>query len=100
HTTDEFRRITESYWVYGTGAGAALLFSAVFSLVVGAVVVGQTLFSITKEHLKELATLKALGASRAELSAFVAWQASVLAVLGGSAGAAMAWALRGVLSSQ
>jgi putative ABC transport system permease protein len=100
HTTEGFRRITESYWVYGSGAGAALLFSAVFSLVVGAVVVGQTLFSITKEHLKELATLKALGASRGELTAFVAWQASVLAVLGGGAGMGMAFALHRVLSSQ
>jgi putative ABC transport system permease protein len=100
HTTAEFREITETYWVYGSGAGSALLFSAIFSLVVGAVVVGQTLFSITKEHLRELATLKALGASRGELTAFVAWQASVLAVLGGGAGAAIAWALRNVLSSQ
>jgi putative ABC transport system permease protein len=100
HTTREFARMTESYWVFGSGAGGALAFCAVFSLLVGAVIVAQTLYSITKEHEKELATLKAMGATPAELVAFVAWQASLLAVTGGAIGASLAAALRVVLSAE
>jgi putative ABC transport system permease protein len=99
-TTDAFAELTESYWVFGSGAGAALAFSALFSLVIGVVIVGQTLYSITREHLKELATLKAMGASRGELVGFVSWQAAFLGLVGGAIGLAMALALQGALSSQ
>ncbi len=91
---------TEDYWVWGSGAGAAIGFSALFSLFVGSVIVGQTLFSITKEHLRELATLKAMGARPLELARFIAWQAGALAVVGGLVGAALAWAIQGAISSQ
>jgi putative ABC transport system permease protein len=100
HTTNAFASMTESYWVFGSGAGGALAFCAVFSLLVGAVIVAQTLYSITKEHEKELATLKAMGATPGELIAFVAWQASLLAIVGGGIGAALAAALRSILSSE
>jgi putative ABC transport system permease protein len=97
---EDFARITEDYWVFGSGAGAALGFSAIFGLIVGAVIVGQTLYSTTKEHLRELATLKAIGATRREILAFIAWQAAVLAIVGGLLGASIAAALESVLSSQ
>jgi putative ABC transport system permease protein len=100
HSLAEFVRMTQDYWVFGSGAGGALAFAALFSLLVGGVIVAQTLYSITREHDKELATLKAMGAKRAELIAFVAWQASFLAVIGGSIGVALAAALRGLLSDQ
>jgi putative ABC transport system permease protein len=99
-TTQGFASLSEAYWVFGSGAGAALAFSALFSLVIGVVIVGQTLYSITREHLKELATLKAMGASRAELVGFVSWQASFLALVGGTFGLSMAFALQGALSSE
>ena len=100
HTRDEFVSMTQSYWVFGSGAGGALAFSALFSLLVGAVIVAQTLYSITKEHEKELATLKAMGATPGELIAFVSWQASFLALLGGAIGVALAAALSGGLSAE
>jgi putative ABC transport system permease protein len=99
-TTQAFAELTERYWVFGSGAGAALAFSALFSLVIGVVIVGQTLYSITREHLKELATLKAMGASRRELVGFVSWQASFIGVVGGVIGLSMALALQGALSSE
>jgi putative ABC transport system permease protein len=100
HTTAEFASMTESYWVFGSGAGGALAFCAVFSLLVGAVIVAQTLYSITKEHEKELATLKAMGATPRELVAFVSVQASFLALVGGGIGASLSLALSHVLSRE
>jgi putative ABC transport system permease protein len=99
-SAQSFAELTERYWVFGSGAGAALAFSALFSLVIGVVIVGQTLYSITREHLKELATLKAMGASRRELVGFVSWQASFIGIVGGAFGLAMALALQGALSSE
>lgn len=86
HTADEFREMTADYWILRSGAGATLAFSALLGLVVGVVVVGQTLFAITESRIRELATLKAMGATNGELVSFVVWQAAVLAVAGGALG--------------
>jgi putative ABC transport system permease protein len=92
--TEDFQQLTEDYWVAGSGAGTAIGFSALLGLVVGVVIVGQTLYAVTKEHLRELATLKAIGASPAEIVSFVAWQAAFLALIGGGFGLLMAFGVR------
>ena len=91
-TAADFRARTQDFWVKGSGAGTALGFSALLGLVVGTVIVAQTLYALTREHEKELATLKAVGASASELASFVGWQALFLAVVGGLAGGAIAFA--------
>jgi putative ABC transport system permease protein len=73
---------TQHYWVVGSGAGAVVAFSAMLGLIVGIVIVGQTLYSMTKDYRRELATLKAVGGSDAEVVGFVAWQAGFLATVG------------------
>jgi putative ABC transport system permease protein len=81
-TPDEFRRRSKSYWLFGTGAGAALFGSALLGLVVGTVIVGQTLYSSTKDHLAEFATLRAIGSSRRYIYKVILWQALLSAVIG------------------
>jgi putative ABC transport system permease protein len=95
---EDWMRATEQYWVGGSGAGMVLAFTAILGLIVGAVIVGQTLYSMTKEHLLELATLKALGATPWELAGFVLWQVGILALIGGGIGLALAFGLRVVLA--
>ncbi len=89
-TREAWAAKTSDYWVNGSGAGAALLFGAVFGLLVGAIIVGQTLYSMIKDYRRELATLKALGSGRGELTRFVAWQVGLLALVGGLAGCGLA----------
>jgi putative ABC transport system permease protein len=91
-------RMTQDYWVGGSGAGVALLFTAILGLFVGGVIVGQTLYSMAKEHLTELATLKALGARPLELAGFVLWQVAFLAGAGVVSGYALALLLRHLLA--
>jgi len=86
----EFAEKTEHHWVIGSGAGGALAFSAILGLVVGVIIVGQSLYAVTRAHIKELATLKAIGATDFEIVSFVLWQALVLAVGGGSTGLLLA----------
>jgi putative ABC transport system permease protein len=89
-TREEFARATEDYWVNGSGAGIALAVSAILGVIVGIVVVSQTLYTLTTEHLRELAMLKAIGATASELASFVGVQAGLIALAGGGLGIALA----------
>jgi putative ABC transport system permease protein len=90
----EFESMTSHYWVIGSGAGATLAFAAFLGLIVGLVVVGQTLYSLTEGRTKELATLKAMGASGRELAAYVMWQAAFLAAAGSVFGLGAAYGMK------
>ncbi|MGB7831503.1 MAG: ABC transporter permease [Xanthobacteraceae bacterium] len=81
-TSEEFRGRSRSYWLFGTGAGAALFGSALLGIAVGTVIVAQTLYSSTKDHLSEFATLRAMGSSRRYLYLTILWQALLTAVIG------------------
>jgi putative ABC transport system permease protein len=94
----EFVAMTSDYWILRSGAGATLAFAAMLGLIVGVVVVGQTLYSLTESRLRELATLKTMGASGAELSAFVIWQAGFLAVVGGLFGVLAATGMKAMVA--
>ena len=81
-TSEEFRSRSRFFWLFGTGAGAALFASAVLGLIVGTVIVAQTLYSSTKDHLNEFATLRAIGSSRGYIYQVILWQALLSAVIG------------------
>lgn len=87
-TAAEFRGRSRSFWLFGTGAGAALFGGALLGFIVGTVIVAQTLYSSTKDHLSEFATLRAIGSSGAYIYLVIIWQALLSAVIGfcGAAG--------------
>src|SRR5439155_8366274 len=81
-TSEEFRRRSRSFWLFGTGAGAALFAGALPGVIVGTVIVAQTLYSSTKDHLYEFATLRAIGCSNGYIYRVIIWQALLNAVIG------------------
>ena len=81
-TTAEFRERSRSFWLFSTGAGAALFAGALLGVIVGTVIVAQTLYSSTKEHLNEFATLRAIGSSRRYIYKVIVCQALLSAVIG------------------
>ena len=81
-TPAEFRHRTRQFWLFDTGAGAALLGSAILGIIVGTIIVAQTLYSSTKDHLKEFATLRAIGSSRIYILKVILGQALLSAVIG------------------
>lgn len=81
-TPDEFSRRSRSFWLFGTGAGAALFAGALLASLAGTVIVAQTLYASTKDHLDEFATLRAIGASGSYLRMVIALQALISAVIG------------------
>ena len=81
-TPAEFRERSRKFWLFGTGAGAALFAGALLGVIVGTVVVAQTLYSSTKEHLTEFATLRAIGSSKRYIYKVIVWQALLSATIG------------------
>jgi putative ABC transport system permease protein len=81
-TSSEFRNRSKSFWLFGTGAGAALFGGAILGIIVGTVIVAQTLYSSTKEHLTEFATLRAIGSSSRYIHKVIICQALISAVMG------------------
>ncbi|HTE41515.1 MAG TPA: ABC transporter permease [Steroidobacteraceae bacterium] len=98
-TSKGFSWQTRVYWLLTTGAGSALLLAAVLGLVVGLVIVSQTLYSATVERQEEYATIRAMGASDRYLKSIILQQALVSGALGyilGTAAALMiAWIAQG-----
>ena len=78
----EFGNRSRSFWLFGTGAGSALFAGALLAMIVGSVVVAQTLYASTKEHLYEFATLRAIGSSGLYLQTVIVAQALLSAVAG------------------
>jgi putative ABC transport system permease protein len=78
----EFRDRSRSFWLFGTGAGAALFAGALLGIIVGTVIVAQTLYSSTKDHLIEFATLRAIGASGRYIHKVIICQALLSAAIG------------------
>jgi putative ABC transport system permease protein len=92
-TPGEFRSRSRSFWLFGTGAGAALFAGALLGLIVGAVIVAQTLYSSTKDHLNEFATLRAMGSSGRYIHKVIVFQALLSAVIGFSIAALLGFAI-------
>lgn len=92
-TPAAFRDRSRSFWLFGTGAGAALFAGALLGLIVGTVIVAQTLYSSTKDHLDEFATLRALGSSNGYIYRVIIYQALLSAVIGFCFAAAIGFAV-------
>ncbi len=82
YTSRQFSRMTQSYWMFTTGAGVAVLLAAALGLVVGFVVVAQTIYATTVDHLREFGTLKAMGAPNSYVYRVIIHQATLSAVMG------------------
>lgn len=92
-TKNEFRDRSLVNWLFKTGAGVALIGGALLGVVVGTVIVAQTLYSSTKDHINEFATLRALGSSSGYIHKVILAQAGLSAVLGYALGMMISLAL-------
>jgi len=81
-SSSEFSNKSRTYWLFTTGAGTTLISSSILALLVGVVIVAQTLYASTMDRLPEYATIRAMGGTRTYLYKIVIKQA----VLGGLLG--------------
>src|SRR5262249_40633389 len=67
------------------------LLAAVLGLVVGVVVVAQTIYATTMDHLREYGTLKAMGATNRYLYRVIVQQAAIAGTIGYALAMCVAW---------
>lgn len=99
HSRDEWAAQSRRYWIENTGLGLNLYVTVFLGALVGIVVVAQTLYASTMEHLKEFGTVKAIGGSNGDIYRILLRQAGLAALVGFAVGAVPAFALQRVVAS-
>ncbi|HYO52467.1 ABC transporter permease [Archangium sp.] len=82
YTSAEWAERSRSYWINNTGLGFNMAMTVFLGCLVGIIVVAQTLYTSTMEHLREFGTVKAIGGSNRDIYAILARQALISSVIG------------------
>ena len=98
-TKDEWAKRSRSYWIDSTGLGLNMYITVFLGCLVGIVVVAQTLYTSTMEHIREFGTVKAIGGGNGEIYAILGKQATIAAIAGFALGALQAFALAPVMKN-
>jgi putative ABC transport system permease protein len=94
YTKAEWAHRSRTYWVVSTGLGMNMGVTVFLGVLVGIVVVAQTLYTSAVEHVKEFGTVKAIGGSNWDIYRILGEQALIAAVIGFVLGAALSYAAR------
>ncbi len=88
---------SRNYWIVSTGIGLNMYVTVFLGCLVGLVVVAQTLYSSTMEHLKEFGTVKAIGGSNWDIYMILAKQAVIAAIVGFIGGVIPSWGMAALM---
>jgi putative ABC transport system permease protein len=94
YTRADWAARSRNYWIASTGLGMSMGVTVFLGILVGIVVVAQTLYTSAVEHLKEFGTVKAIGGSNWDIYRILGEQALIAAVVGFALGAAISYAVR------
>jgi len=98
HTRESWARKSRAYWVVSTGLGMNMGITVFLGILVGIVVVAQTLYTSAVEHVKEFGTVKAIGGSNWDIYRILGEQAVIAAVVGFVLGGLISLAMRPVMA--
>jgi putative ABC transport system permease protein len=94
YTPPEFARISQDYWMKRTGIGISFGASTLLGLLIGLMMVGQSLYALALDHLQDYATLKALGAEDRHVGRVIVFQSISIACAGSLAGVLIVMLIR------
>jgi putative ABC transport system permease protein len=89
-TTDEFRWDCIRYYLVNTGIPVNFAITIVIAVLIGTLVAGLTFYLFTVEHIRQFATLKAVGVTNRKLVRMILLQAFTAGAVGFSLGTGMA----------
>ena len=98
YTKADWARRSRSYWVVSTGLGMNMGVTVFLGILVGIVVVGQTLYTSAVEHVKEFGTVKAIGGSNWDIYKILGEQALIAAVVGFGLGGVISLLMRPLMA--
>lgn len=99
HTRDEWAAASRGYWIESTGLGMSMGVTVFLGILVGVVIVAQTLYTSAVEHIREFGTVKAIGGSNWDIYKILGEQALIAAVCGFALGAGASYAVRPAMAS-
>jgi putative ABC transport system permease protein len=94
YTKQDWARRSRAYWVVSTGLGMNMGVTVFLGVLVGIVVVAQTLYTSAVEHVKEFGTVKAIGGSNWDIYRILGEQALIAALVGFALGGALSLLMR------
>jgi putative ABC transport system permease protein len=97
-TREEWAQRSRDYWVKSTGLGMSMGVTVFLGILVGIVIVAQTLYTSAVEHIKEFGTVKAIGGSNLDIYRILGEQALIAAVVGFALGAAFSFVARPIMA--
>lgn len=99
YTGAEWAARSRAYWVVSTGLGMNMGITVFLGVLVGIVVVAQTLYTSAVEHVKEFGTVKAIGGSNWDIYRILGEQALIAAAVGFAVGGAISYAMRPAMAT-
>ncbi len=97
--TRTYSQISIDFWMRRTGLGISFGAATLLGLLVGIVMVAQTLYALVLDRLGEFGTLKAIGASERQVYGLLLAQAWFLATTGSLVGLVLAAAVQRAFST-
>lgn len=99
YSRDQYSWISINYWLTRTGIGISFGAATVLGLIVGLVMVAQTLYAYVLDRLSEFGTLKAIGASDRQLLHLLLIQSLLIAAVGSVIGVLIAIVVQSLFST-
>lgn len=96
---EELARVSKDYWMKRTGIGASFGAATLLGLIVGLVMVTQSLYALALDHINDFATLKAIGANDRQIFRIIIAQALLIAVAGSTIGMVVVAFIRNLWNS-
>ena len=95
----EYAWISINFWMTRTGLGISFGAATLLGLLVGMVIVAQTLYALVLDRITEFGTLKAIGASEGNIHAILLAQSAAMAASGIAVGLLLVFLISQVFST-
>jgi putative ABC transport system permease protein len=82
YTREEYSTISVNYWMTRTGLGISFGAATLLGVLVGLVMVAETLYALVLDRLTEFGTLKAIGAQESQVCSILISHAVIMAIVG------------------
>jgi putative ABC transport system permease protein len=96
---DAFSWVSIDFWMTRTGLGISFGAATLLGLLVGLVMVAQTLYAMVLDRLGEFGTLKAIGARESQILTILLVQATAMAGVGSALGLTLVTGIQRVFST-
>lgn len=98
YPSEVYSKISADFWMTRTGLGISFGAATLLGLLVGMVMVAETLYALVLDRLGEFGTLKAIGATERQLFSILIMQALIMATLGAVVGLACVAGIQHIFS--